>query len=70
MQWGPELRLFVGDSMEEGLGSVKNDDLARGLMGAYLVGDKVVSPDLRKKLDQKLQQIAQSIEPAAKDKIE
>jgi hypothetical protein len=68
VQWGPELRLFVGDSMEEGLGSVKNDDLARGLMSAYLVGDKVVSPDLRKKLDQKLQQIAQSIEPAAKDK--
>src|SRR5271170_2151127 len=68
VQWGPELRLFVGDSMEEGLGSVKNDDLARGLMSAYLVGEKVVSPDLRKKLDQKLQQIAQSIEPAAKDK--
>src|SRR5271170_2683294 len=68
VQWGPELRLFVGDSMEEGLGSVKNDDLARGLMSAYLVGEKVVSPDLQKKLNQKLQQIAQSIEPTGKKK--
>lgn len=70
VQWGPELRLFVGDGMEERLGSVKNDDLARGLMSAYLVGDIVVSPDLRKKLDQKLQQIAQPqpIEPAGKEK--
>ena len=68
VQWGPELRLFVGDGMEEDLGSVKNDDLARGLMSAYLVGDNVVSPDLRKKLDQRIQQIAQRVEPVANEK--
>ena len=67
VQWGPELRLLVGDGMEEDLGSVKNDDLARGLMSAYLVGDNVVSPDLRKKLDQKLQEIAQRTEPAKRN---
>jgi len=68
VQCGPELRLFVGDGMEEDLGSVKNDDLARGLMSAYLVGDNVVSPDLRKRLDQKMRQIAQRIEPAISER--
>ena len=65
VQWGPELKLLVGNGMEEDLGSVKNDDLARGLMSAYLVGKDVVSPDLRRKLDQKLQQIAQRAKPAS-----
>jgi Chalcone isomerase like len=58
MQDGPELKLFVGKEMEEELGSVKNDDLARGLMSAYLVGDNVVSPDLQKKLRTRVLQIA------------
>jgi hypothetical protein len=58
VQRGPELRLYSGDNMEENMGSVKNDDLARGLMSAYLVGDNVVSPDLKKKLNKKLAEIA------------
>jgi hypothetical protein len=58
VQKGPELKLYVGDHMEEDMGSVKNDDLARGLMSAYLVGDSVVSPDLKKKLSAKLTEIA------------
>ena len=58
VQRGPELRLYSGDDMEENMGSVKNDDLARGLMSAYLVGDNVVSPDLKKKLNRKLAEIA------------
>jgi hypothetical protein len=58
VQKGPELRLYGGDHMEEDMGSVKNDDLARGLMSAYLVGDNVVSPDLKKKLSAKLTEIA------------
>jgi hypothetical protein len=59
VQVGPELRLFAGDKMEEDLGVVKNDDLARGLMSAYLVGDSVVAPDLQKKLKKKLLEIAE-----------
>jgi Chalcone isomerase like len=58
VQKGPELRLYHGHRMEESLGSVKNDDLARGLMSAYLVGDKVISPDLQKKLRAKVLEIA------------
>ena len=58
MQKGPELKLFVGGDMHENLGGVKNDDLARGLMSAYLVGENVVSPDLQKKLKQSILQIA------------
>jgi len=59
VQVGPELRLFAGEAMEEDLGAVKNDDLGRGLMSAYLLGDKVVSPDLQKKLKKKLLEIAE-----------
>lgn len=55
---GPELRLYAGENMEEDLGAVRNDDLARGLLSAYLVGDNVVSPDLQKKLQKRLQEIA------------
>ena len=58
VQSGPELRLFVGDSMQEDLGDVRNDDLARGLMSAYLVGDNVVCPDLQKNITKKILQIA------------
>jgi hypothetical protein len=61
VQTGAELRLLAGDDMEEDLGSVKNDDLARGLMSAYLVGDNVVSPDLQKKLQKKLLEIAEQV---------
>jgi Chalcone isomerase like len=58
MQQGPELKLYARENMEELFGGVRNDDLARGLMSAYLIGDNVVSPDLRKKLKQKILQIA------------
>lgn len=58
MQDGPSLRLFEGGNMGEKLGSVRNDDLARGLMDAYLVGENVVSPDLQKKLRAKILEIA------------
>jgi hypothetical protein len=58
VQVGPELRLFAGAAMEDDLGAVKNDDLGRGLMSAYLLGDNVVSPDLQKKLKKKLLEIA------------
>jgi hypothetical protein len=55
---GPELRMYAGGNMEEDLGSVRNDDLARGLLSAYLVGDNVVSPDLKKNLTKRLKEIA------------
>jgi hypothetical protein len=45
--------------MEEDLGAVKNDEFARGLMSAYLVGDNVVSPDLLGKLTVKVKAIAE-----------
>lgn len=60
MQKGPELKLFTGVDMHENLGGVKNDDLARGMMSAYLVGENVVSPDLKRKLKQKVLQIAEA----------
>ena len=59
LQWGPEVRLYVGGGMEEDLGAVKNDEFARGLMGAYLVGENVVSPDLLRKLRAKVKAIAE-----------
>ena len=59
LQSGPELRLYVGGGMEEDLGGVKNDEFARGLMGAYLVGENVVSPDLLRKLKGKVKAIAE-----------
>lgn len=58
MQDGAELRLFAGENMQEDWGAVKNDDLARGLMNAYLTGENVVSPDLQRKLRTKVLQIA------------
>jgi hypothetical protein len=58
LQWGPEVRIYVGGKMEEDLGGVKNDEFARGLMSAYLVGDNVVSPDLLGKLTAKVKAIA------------
>jgi hypothetical protein len=58
---GPELRLFAGENMEEELGTVRNDDLARGLISAYLVGSNVVSPDLQQKLKEKLIEIAEQM---------
>jgi hypothetical protein len=62
VQSGPELRLIVGDDMQEDLGGVRNDDLARGLMSAYLVGANVVCPDLQKNLADKILQIAEETE--------
>jgi Chalcone isomerase like len=59
LQWGPEVRLYVGGKMEEDLGGVKNDEFARGLMSAYLVGENVVSPDLLGKLTVKVKAIAE-----------
>src|SRR5579871_4932971 len=55
---GHELRLYAGENMEEDLGVVRNDDLARGLLSAYLVGDNVVSPDLQKNLQKRVKEIA------------
>lgn len=55
---GPELRLYAGEDMEEDLGVVRNDDFARGLLSAYLIGDNVVSPDLQKNLQKRLKEIA------------
>ena len=68
IQQGPELRLYEGDKMEEDLGGIKNDDLARGFLTAYLVGENVVSPDLKIKLNNKVREIAASVN--VEDKIE
>lgn len=67
VQQGPELKLYAGENMEELFGGVKNDDLARGLMSAYLIGDNVVSPDLQKKLKQKVLQIAAQKQKSTED---
>jgi len=69
LQKGPELHLYAGEDMKEHLGSVKNDDLARGLMSAYLVGDGVVSPDLQKKLRNKLLDIAAEKQADVEEKL-
>ena len=68
LKWGPELHLFTGDDMKEHLGKVKNDDLAKGLMWAYLVGKDVVSPDLQKNLRKKLIEIAAEAGSEAENK--
>jgi Chalcone isomerase like len=52
---GGSLRLF---GKEGEMGRVDNEDLAKALFSAYLVGPKVVSPALFSALDRRVQEIA------------
>jgi Chalcone isomerase like len=65
LKWGPDLHLYTGDGMKGHLGQVTDDAFAQALMGAYLVGDDVVSSNLLNNLEKKLFEIAAEANPEA-----